>query len=176
MLSQEHLYHFHTGRRRQSNLPDPLGPLARVSPRSSPGSWHCRSRKNSDFSARLNYHEFQVIPTAWIEAAQERWRENGPCGPMTAIGVDVAQGGDDRTVVAARHGGWYARLVRKLGKETREGSDVARAVVGVTTVRSSSMSAAAGAPRRSARSNATAYRWSHSTASTRPPPPLARAA
>jgi hypothetical protein len=76
--------------------------LARVSPRSPPGSWHCRSRKDSDFSARLNDHEFQVIPTAWIEAAQERWRENGSCGPMTAIGVDVAPGGDDRTVVAAR--------------------------------------------------------------------------
>src|ERR1700680_3825595 len=50
---------------------------------------------------------------------------------MTAIGVDVAQGGDDMTVVAARHGGWYARLFRKPGKETREGSDIARMVVGV---------------------------------------------
>jgi hypothetical protein len=90
-----------------------------------------RAYRDGDFGARLNDHEFQVIPTAWIEAAQERWRENGPCGPMTAIGVDVAQGGDDRTVVAARHGGWYARLVRKPGKETREGSDVAMAVVGV---------------------------------------------
>jgi hypothetical protein len=35
------------------------------------------------------------------------------------------------TVVAARYGGWYARLVRQPGKETREGSDVARMVVGV---------------------------------------------
>jgi hypothetical protein len=35
------------------------------------------------------------------------------------------------TVVAARHGGWYARLVRQPGKETGEGSDVARMVVGV---------------------------------------------
>jgi len=72
-----------------------------------------------------------VIPTAWIEAAQARWREHAVRQPMTAIGVDVAQGGDDQTVVAARHGGWYARLVRKPGKDTREGSDVARMVVGV---------------------------------------------
>jgi hypothetical protein len=50
---------------------------------------------------------------------------------MTAIGVDVAQGGDDMTVDAARQGGWYARLFRKPGKETREGSDIARMVVGV---------------------------------------------
>ena len=41
------------------------------------------------------------------------------------------QGGDDMTVVAARHGGWYARLFRKPGKETREGTDVAGMLVGV---------------------------------------------
>ena len=47
---------------------------------------------------------------------------------MTAIGVDVAQGGNDATVLAARYGGWYARLVRKPGNETRDGSDVAAMV------------------------------------------------
>ena len=48
---------------------------------------------------------------------------------MTAIGLDVAQGGDDYTVLAARHGGWYAPLVRKRGHDTRDGSAVAAAVV-----------------------------------------------
>jgi hypothetical protein len=48
---------------------------------------------------------------------------------MTAIGLDVAQGGADCTVLAARHGGWYAPLVRKAGHETRDGSAVAAAVV-----------------------------------------------
>jgi hypothetical protein len=91
-----------------------------------------RAYRDGDFGAGLKDHEYQLIPTAWIEAAQARWRENGGLRqPMTAIGVDVAQGGGDMTVVAARHGGWYARLVRKAGKETREGSDVARMVVGV---------------------------------------------
>jgi hypothetical protein len=93
-----------------------------------------RAYRDGDFTAGVKDHDFQVIPTAWIEAAQERWRdrrEGGGSQPMTAIGVDVAQGGDDFTVVAARHGGWYARLVRKPGKETREGSDVAHMVVGV---------------------------------------------
>jgi hypothetical protein len=90
-----------------------------------------RAYRDGDFGAGLKDHEFQVIPTAWIEAAQARWREHAVRQPMTAIGVDVAQGGDDQTVVAARHGGWYARLVRKPGKDTREGSDVARMVVGV---------------------------------------------
>jgi hypothetical protein len=48
---------------------------------------------------------------------------------MTAIGIDIAQGGADFTVLAARHGGWYAPLVRKPGIETRDGSTVAAAVV-----------------------------------------------
>src|SRR5262249_57161486 len=48
---------------------------------------------------------------------------------MTAIGLDVAQGGTDFTVLAARHGSWYAPLVRKPGEETRDGSAVAAAVV-----------------------------------------------
>jgi hypothetical protein len=35
----------------------------------------------------------------WIEAAQARWREKGDAlQPMTAIGVDVAQGGADMTL------------------------------------------------------------------------------
>jgi hypothetical protein len=79
----------------------------------------------------LKDHEFQVIPTAWIEAAQNRWRENGGLRqPMTAIGVDVAQGGPARSVVAPRHGGWYAPLVRKGGEETRDGAEVAKMVNG----------------------------------------------
>jgi hypothetical protein len=48
---------------------------------------------------------------------------------MTAIGLDIAQGGADFTVLAARHGAWYAPLVRKPGHETRDGSAVAAAVV-----------------------------------------------
>ena len=48
---------------------------------------------------------------------------------MTAIGLDVAQGGADCTVLAARHGGWYAPLVRKPGHQTRDGSAVAAQVV-----------------------------------------------
>jgi hypothetical protein len=90
-----------------------------------------RAYRDGDFSIGLKDHDFQVIPTAWIEAAQRRWRDHKPDGAMTAIAVDVAQGGDDHTVVAARYGGWFARLVRKPGKETREGADVARMVVGV---------------------------------------------
>jgi hypothetical protein len=88
--------------------------------------------RDGDFGAGLTDHENQVIPTAWIEAAQRRWRNEVPRQAMTAIGVDVAEGGSsrtDQTVLAARYGGWYAPLIRKPGNETQEGSDVAALVV-----------------------------------------------
>jgi Terminase large subunit, T4likevirus-type, N-terminal len=89
-----------------------------------------RAYRDGNFAAGLKDTDFQVIPTAWIEAAQRRWRADGGRGTaMTAIGIDVAQGGADFTVLAARHGGWYAPLVRKPGVETRDGSAVAAAVV-----------------------------------------------
>jgi hypothetical protein len=89
-----------------------------------------RAYRDGNFSAALKDDDFQVIPTAWIEAAQARWRADAGRGiAMTAIGLDVAQGGTDKTVLAGRHGGWYAPLVRKHGHETRDGSAVAAAVV-----------------------------------------------
>jgi hypothetical protein len=89
-----------------------------------------RAYRDGNFAAGLKDDDFQVIPTAWIEAAQRRWRADAGRGiAMTAIGLDVAQGGTDYTVLAARHGTWYAPLVRKPGQETRDGSAVAAAVV-----------------------------------------------
>jgi hypothetical protein len=88
-----------------------------------------RAYRDGDFATGLRDHEFQVIPTAWIEAAQKRWTATPPRQVMTAIGVDVAQGGPDQTVLAARYGGWYAPLERKPGKACRQGGDVAAMVV-----------------------------------------------
>lgn len=88
-----------------------------------------RAYRDGDFSVGLSDADFQVIPTAWIEAAQRRWQPQPPRIGMTAIGVDVAQGGADQTVIAPRYGGWYAPPVRKPGKETRTGIDVAAEVV-----------------------------------------------
>jgi Terminase large subunit, T4likevirus-type, N-terminal len=85
---------------------------------------------NGDFVVGREDHEWQVIPTAWVKAAQERWKPQPP-GAMTAMGVDVAQGGGDRTVLAARHGPWYAPLVERPGVLTPTGSHVAALVVEV---------------------------------------------
>lgn len=85
---------------------------------------------NGDFVVGREDHEWQVIPTAWVRAAQDRWTPNPPSGSlMSAIGVDVAQGGADRTVLAPRHGPWYAPLVERPGLLTPTGSHVAALVV-----------------------------------------------
>lgn len=87
---------------------------------------------NGDFVVGREDHEWQVIPTAWVRAAQERWSPQPPNGAlMTAIGVDVAQGGGDRTVIAPRYGPWYAPLVERPGILTPTGSHVAALVVEV---------------------------------------------
>jgi len=82
------------------------------------------------FDTVLQDDAYQVIPTAWIRAAQERWTEKPPLGiPMCAIGVDVAQGGRDCTTLAPRHDGWFAPLISVPGTETPTGPSVAGLVV-----------------------------------------------
>lgn len=69
---------------------------------------------------------WQTMPTAWINAAIERWTPTPPENvPMCCIGADVAQGGADNTVLAIRHDGWYAPMVCVPGAQTPGGTDVA---------------------------------------------------
>jgi hypothetical protein len=87
---------------------------------------------HGDFVVGREDDEWQVIPTAWVRAAQDRWKPQPPEGAqMTAVGVDVAQGGADRTVLAPRFGPWYAQLVERPGILTPTGSQVAALVVEV---------------------------------------------
>lgn len=48
---------------------------------------------------------------------------------MCAIGVDVAQGGNDETVLAIRHDGWYAPMFATPGKDTPDGKAAAGLVI-----------------------------------------------
>jgi hypothetical protein len=85
---------------------------------------------NGDFMAGRADHEWQVIPTRWVQEAQARWKPQPPLdAAMTAIGVDVAQGGADDSTLAPRHGPWYAELISRPGVETPRPSDVAGMVV-----------------------------------------------
>lgn len=83
-----------------------------------------------DFFAGREDNPWQVIPTAWVEAAQTRWREDGKRGkPLDSMGVDVARGGKDETVIARRYGSWYDRNNSYPGAETPDGQTVAGLVV-----------------------------------------------
>lgn len=66
--------------------------------------------------------QWQVIPSEWIRLAQSRWKPDGYQGnKMTALAVDVAQGGPDESTLAPRYGSWFAPLVVKKGVETPDG-------------------------------------------------------
>jgi hypothetical protein len=83
-----------------------------------------RAYRDGDFSVGQKDDDWQVIPTGWIEAAQQRWNPTPPRGyQMTAMAVDVAPGGGDQRVIAFRYGGWFApleaeRVVDKTGRLT----------------------------------------------------------
>ncbi len=72
---------------------------------------------NGDFAAGVEDDDWQVIPTAWIDAAMARWRPQDWPPPMDSMGVDVAVGGRDAFVIACRHGAWFAPLIRIPGRE-----------------------------------------------------------
>jgi hypothetical protein len=86
--------------------------------------------RDGNFQAELCDDEFQLIPTAWIRAAMDRWQHDGwqKCA-MTAMAVDPAGGGRDAAEIAWRHGGWYAPLVSVRGPETADGSAMAARVI-----------------------------------------------
>lgn len=89
-----------------------------------------RRLMTGNFMTAREDDEWQVCPTDWVRAAVERWTVTPPTGiPMSALGVDVAQGGADQTVIARRHDGWYAPMVVEPGTKTPGGTDVAGLVI-----------------------------------------------
>jgi hypothetical protein len=87
-----------------------------------------------DFKAGAEDSPQQIIPTDWVRAAQDRWTEDGHRGtPMTALGVDVARGGKDKTVITPRHLNWFGTAWTYPGKSTPDGPAVAALVLGHVT-------------------------------------------
>lgn len=83
-----------------------------------------------DFTAGAQDSIDQAIPTEWVKAAMNRWKAQPRVGvPMCAIGVDVAQGGTDQTVISIRYDEWFAPLIAIPGKETPGGAEVAGKVI-----------------------------------------------
>jgi hypothetical protein len=83
-----------------------------------------------DFQAGKKDNPWQVIPTAWVQAAQARWKERKkPDIAQSAIGVDVARGGADQTILAPRYGNWFDELQEFPGSDTPDGQAVATLVL-----------------------------------------------
>lgn len=101
-----------------------------------------------NFEAGQEDDAYQVIPTAWIDAAIERGRrrkvliEAGAvnAGPLDSLGVDVARGGNmgstlgatghDELVIAKRFGNYIAPLVAHKGVAIDDGAKSAALVIG----------------------------------------------
>lgn len=84
---------------------------------------------HGDFLAGREDDEWQVIPSSWIRAAQERWK-GPPRTEMKAIGADIAQGGIDKTSIARLHEpAHFAEIETRAGVETPDGPSVADLVL-----------------------------------------------
>lgn len=74
--------------------------------------------RDGRFDLGLKDEPNQVIPTAWVREAQERWTSYPPPDiPMTMMAVDASGGGNDPMVISARHDWWFAPLVIVPGKD-----------------------------------------------------------
>jgi len=83
-----------------------------------------------DFLAGQQDDAWQVIPTEWVLQAQKRWRETPkPITPISAIGVDIARGGADKTIITKRYDNWVDKQITHPGKTTPDGDAVAGLVI-----------------------------------------------
>lgn len=81
-----------------------------------------------DFMAGMEDDPWQVIPSEWVKLAQARWTPDNR-DEMSAVGVDVARGGKDKTAIACRRGSWYAPIDTYPGSQTPNGPKVAALAV-----------------------------------------------
>ena len=84
-----------------------------------------------EFRSGIVDADYQVLLTAWIDEAMERWEklygaggEGRDFGIMHAMGIDVARGGRHQTVYARRHDFHWRRLKRLPGHVTQNGAQV----------------------------------------------------
>jgi len=83
-----------------------------------------------DFTAGKEDNEWQVIPSDWVEEAQNRWEERlfNPLKIVSA-GLDPSRGGRDSTVLACREDWHYHELQQWPGHEVPDGQTVAAKVI-----------------------------------------------
>jgi hypothetical protein len=82
---------------------------------------------NGDFAATAEGDPWQVIPISLIDRAMSKWQQSDK--PVTRLGVDVARGGQDRTVLAPIHtDGTCGQLLSVPGILTPDGQAVSKLV------------------------------------------------
>ena len=90
-----------------------------------------------DFSASIAQNPFQIIPTEWVRAAQQRWLEREkPTTPLTAVGIDCSRGGNDKTTLAMRYDNWFDDVKAWAGAVVKDGAilaELARQEIGEAT-------------------------------------------
>ena len=76
-----------------------------------------------------------VIPLSWVEAAIERWheRKDSRPGKVDVIGLDVADGGEDRSMMAPRRGTFLDELEDVTRAESGRVLDLADLVAAYAT-------------------------------------------
>jgi len=83
-----------------------------------------------DFTAGRTDHEYQVIPSSWVEEAMDRWEPRElDYHKIHLAGVDPSRGGEDETVVAYRERNYFHELRRWPGHQMKTGGDVAAKVI-----------------------------------------------
>lgn len=75
-----------------------------------------------DFLTGGDEDPWQIIPSEWVRLAQERWRNmQKPTTPLSAIGVDIARGGRDQTILTPRWDNYFGWQETYPGKDTPDG-------------------------------------------------------
>lgn len=87
-----------------------------------------RSLLKGNFGAYKAVDPFQVIRPAWVRAAQERYTNTKQPEVITAIGVDVARGGKDKTVISILRQDRFDELAKYPGSATPDGKTAAMLV------------------------------------------------
>ena len=78
---------------------------------------------NGDFMASIMDDAYQVIPRSWVKSAQARWKDKESDSRLI-VGVDIARGGDDNTVLVKHRGNWFSKPDKHSGRSTPTGKEV----------------------------------------------------
>jgi hypothetical protein len=77
---------------------------------------------HGDFVTSMQANPYQVVPTAWVKAAQQRWMEmERPSTPLSGVGVDLVRGGQDNMAIAKRYGNWFDEVIKVPGVNVADG-------------------------------------------------------